>query len=277
MTKLQKLCNSIRYNISRITTITEKNIKVQMRFKFNLIYSIINPFLTILITLIVLIKFFATGTALGQWNETNYLVFIFTAYNIELLRRVIREFPNDFRQEKYWKTLPGLMIAPFNIAHLLFAIIFSHLIIISFPFVIFFTITWFISPISSITVIFIIIIFLLIDIIFSGIGLFLGVFAISGENYWRVFDVGFQLLFYASCVTYPFEMFPEVIQPIIWLNPFFHMFDLIRNAWLYNNILLTMTSYHFQFLILIGMAIIIPLVSIYLFKRIYDKLGIVGY
>ena len=179
-------------------------------------------------SLIVLMRFFVADVNLGQWNDTNYLVFLFTAFQIELLRRIIQDFPNDFRLEKYWKTLPALMIAPFNKVHLLFGVFFSHLIIIAIPFAVLFVLTYLISPIALLTALFIISIYLLIDLIFSGIGLFLGVFAISKENYWRVFAIGIQIVFYASCVIYPFEIFPQEIQPIIQLNPFYHIFDLLR-------------------------------------------------
>ncbi len=267
----------IRYNFSRIFTIAEKNVKVQLRFKFNLIYSIIFPFLPIIMSIIVLMRFFTSGITLGLWDDTNYLIFLFTAFNIELLRRIVSNFPIEFRQEKFWKTLPALMIAPFNKIHLLLGIFLSHLIIIAIPFVVFLLLTYLISPIAPITIIFIIFIYLLIDLIFSGIGLFLSVFAISEENYWRIFSIGLQLVFYISCITYPFEVFPEVLQPIILLNPFYYIFDILRITWLENNILLTITTHPFQFTILIGMAIFVPIISIYVFNKVYDKFGIVGY
>jgi len=175
--------NFYKNNFSSIFTIAEKNVKIQLRFKFNLVYSIISPFLPISMSLIVLLRFFVADVTSGQWDGTNYLIFLFTAFNIELLRRIIQDFPDDFRLEKYWKTLPALMIAPFNKLHLLFGIFLSHLIIIAIPFVVFFLLTYMKSPISIFTIVFIIIIYLLIDLIFSGIGLFLAVFAISKENY----------------------------------------------------------------------------------------------
>ena len=113
-----------KYNFSRIFTIAEKNVKIQLRFKFNLIYSILSPFLPIIMSFFVLLRFFAVDVTFGQCDDTNYLVFLYTAFNIELLRRIVQNFPNDFRQEKYWKTLPALMIAPFNKLHLLFGIFF---------------------------------------------------------------------------------------------------------------------------------------------------------
>ncbi len=169
------------------------------------------------------------------------------------------------------------MIAPFNKVHLLFGVFFSHLIIIAIPFVVLFVLTYLISPIGVFTILFIIGIYLLIDLIFSGIGLFLGVFAISKENYWRIFSIGFQIVFYVSCVIYPFEIFPQEIQPIIQLNPFYHIFDLLRVTLLEDNAILTIKNYPFQLVILIGTAIIVPLIGIYIFNKVYNKFGIVGY
>lgn len=266
-----------KHQLSQIFTITEKNVKIQLRFKFNLYYLILSPVIPIIMSIIIILKFFGEGVTFGKWDDTNYLVFLYTAFNIELLRKIIQNFPDEFRQEKYWKTLPALMIAPLSRIHILLGILLSHLIIIAIPFGIFFLLTYLISPISPITIIFIIFIYLLIVLIFSGIGLFLGVFAISEENYWRVFSIGLQLLFYISCIIYPFEVFPAEIQPIIRLNPFYHIFDILRITWLEDNILLTITNFPFQFIILIGAAIIIPLLSIYVFKIIYNKFGIVGY
>ncbi len=251
--------------------------KIQLRFKFNLIYSIFSPFLPIFMSLIVMMRFFAADVNLGQWNDTNYLVFLFTAFNIELLRRIIQDFPENLRLEKYWKTLPALMIAPFNKVHLLFGVFFSHLIIIAIPFAALFVLTFMISPISLPTIFLIICIYLLIDLIFSGVGLFLGVFAISKENYWRIFSIGIQIVFYASCVIYPFEIFPQEIQRAIWWNPFYHIFEILRITWMDDNILLTLASYPRQFIILLGTAIIVPLIGIYIFNKVYNKFGIVGY
>ena len=266
-----------KHHLSQIFTITEKNVKIKLRFKFNLYFTILLPFLPVVMSIIVLTRFFGEGITFGKWNDTNYLVFLFTALNIELLRQITINIPYEMRLEKYWKTLPALMIAPFNKMHLLLGIFLSHLIIIAIPFVVFFLLTYLISPISPITIIFIIFIYLLIDLIFSGIGLFLAVFAISEENYFTILTICLQLLFYISCITYPFGIFPAVIQPIIRLNPFYHIFEILRFTWLEDNIILTITNYPFQFTILIGTAIIVPLLSIYVFKTIFDKFGIVGY
>lgn len=266
-----------KYHFSRIFTIAEKNLKLQIRFKFNLVFSIVKPFLTIFLSLIVLSKFFELGTRFGRWDDVNYFVFIFLAYNIELLRKIIDELPGSFIYEKYWKTLPALIIAPFNKLHLLLGIFVSHLCIISIPFILIFILTYFVYPISFLTIIFVICFFLLIDLIFSGIGLFLAVFTISREGLWRFLSILINFVFWFSCITYPFEIFPEFIQRVIELNPLYYVFDILRNTWLDNNIVLTISNYPFHFVILISTVIIIPIIAIYVFKVVYNKFGIVGY
>ncbi|MFX1375562.1 MAG: ABC transporter permease [Promethearchaeota archaeon] len=264
-------------HFSQIYTIAEKNVKLQMRFKFQLVFSIIRPLLTIFLSLIILSRFFAIGARFEPWDDTNYLIFLFTAYNIELLRRVIDEFSRNFIYEKYWKTLPALMIAPFNKVHLLFGILVSHLIIISIPFMLFFILAYLIYPISIFTIFFVIIIFLLIDLIFSGIGLFLGAFCLSKEGAMQILYTGIGIIFWFSCITYPFELFPGIIQGIIQLNPLYYVFDVIRMTWLDDNILLTVSNFPYHFVILIGTAIVIPSIAIYVFRLVYNKFGIAGY
>ena len=266
-----------KYHFSRVYTIAEKNVKLQLRFKFNLIFAIVKPFFTIFLSLIVLSKFFETGTRFGPWNDANYFIFIFLAYNIELLRRIIETFPGSLMNEKYWKTLPALMIAPFNKLHLLFGIIVSHIIVIAIPFVIISIIIYIVYPISFITFLVILCIFFLIEVIFSGIGLFLGVFAISREGAWRLLIMGSTIIFWFSCITYPFELFPGYIQNVIELNPLYYIFDILRMTWLNDNILFTFTNYPFHFIVLIGTAVVVPIIAIYVFKVVYNKFGIVGY
>ncbi|MFX0132287.1 MAG: ABC transporter permease [Candidatus Hodarchaeota archaeon] len=264
-------------NASRVFTLVEKNLKLQIRFKSNFIYSIISPIFTIFLAFIVLGKIFESTTRLGRWNAANFYVFLLIAFKIELLRNIIHKFPNDFVMEKYWKTLSALMIAPINKIHFLLAFFFTHIIVIAIPFAILFILTYLIWPISFFTVIAIIFIYLLIDLIFSGIGLFLGVFAISEENYWRILDIGVTFVFVLSCITYPLELFPDYLQSIIRLNPLFYIFDIVRLTWLDNNILVTMSNIPLHFSILIISAISIPIIAIYIFRVVYNKFGIIGY
>jgi ABC-type polysaccharide/polyol phosphate export permease len=269
----------IRYNINQIIAVTEKDIKLNLRFKFQLIVNFINPIITILMPLIIFQTLFnfSFNESFGPWNIDNYAVFILSTYNLSLLTTVISGFPNQLRREKFWKTLPALIIAPFNRIDLLLGIFLTNLILISIPFILFLIITLIIYPISILTLVFILFIYLLIALIFSGIGLFLGVFAISKENLWNVLSFLLQLIFWASCIAYPFDLFPEELQNIIMFNPLYYIFTLLRMAWIDNNILLTIMNYYPHIIIILITSILLPIVSILIFNNVYRKYGIVGY
>lgn len=267
----------IQNNISKIVAIIEKDIKLRLRFKFKLYFSFISPMISIILPLIIMGKFFEFNIEYGPWNSSNYMVYIFLAYNIMLLRGLINRYSLQFSQEKFWQTLPGLLIAPLNTYYLLIGIFISFMILISIPLIIFFIICFLFYPISIFTVLSIIFVFLLIAIIFSGLGLILGIFAISNENISPFLSFGLGLFFMVSCLSFPFEIFPVYIQNIINLNPLYHIFYFLRSVWIENNIIFSISSNLLSFLVLIASAIILPCIGVFIFNRVYKKHGIVGY
>ncbi|MFX1363418.1 MAG: ABC transporter permease [Promethearchaeota archaeon] len=268
---------TIRRIFSKTFAIAEKNIRVQFRFKFNVVLRWFVPVITLLMPIIILNKFFDNDVNVGPWTPQNYLIFIFIGYNIMIMNTMIGYIPKYLLREKYWKTLPALITSPFNRFYLLFGYILSEFLGIILPFLAFFIALLILFPISIVTIISIIIMFLFVGIIFSGLGLFLGVFAISNENYLFVFDFMGRLLFWFSCISYPFQLFPKEVQSIIDKNPIYYMIDLIRLTWIEDNIVLTASS-HLTHIIIFSISIIIfPILCVYLFNLIYKKLGISGY
>ena len=267
----------IRRNLYQIYAITKINIKLKLRFKLKLIFSFITPIIGVIMPIIVLGKFFEFNMRFGVWNGTNFLIYQFIAYNITLLMGVISQFPNSFRIEKFWHTLEGLLIAPFNRFNLLFGIFFAHLILISVPFIFFFILCYIYFPISIITIFFVLGICFLIALFFSGIGLIIGIFAISKENSESILKFVITTVFWLSCITYPIQIFPELIQNLINLNPLFYIFDSLRWAWLENNIINSLVNNARSYIVLILSVVIIPTIAVYLFNYIYKKHGIVGY
>lgn len=266
------------YNIfSKTIAIAEKDTLMLFRFKYGVILSFITPLISILIPVIVFGKVFEYTSNFGSWTPENYMLFIFTGYCILLLRRMIQIIPANLRREKFWKTLPALMIAPFNRYYLLFGAFLSEFIMFLIPFISFLVILLILFPISIFTLITIILAFIAISIVFAGIGLILGVFVITNENIWGVLKVVISLVLWVSCITYPFELFPEVVQNIINLNPIYYVIDTVRLLWLENNLILTLCLHPFHFLILISSTIIFPVLGVYIFNFTYKKLGITGY
>ncbi|MFX1384258.1 MAG: ABC transporter permease [Promethearchaeota archaeon] len=267
----------IKDNLFQIFAITEKNMKAALRFKFSLIFSYFYPIIGLVLPMIILNQFFEYNIHFSPWTAQNYLVFIFLAYDISLLSRIYTVFSNEFKTEKYWRTLQALIIAPFNRFNLLFGIFLASLIQVCIPFSIFLIICYLYYHISIITLGLILLIFFLIALVFSGIGLFLGVLAISKENYLPIAIFLMTLVIWTSCVTYPYQIFPNIIQQVINLNPFYYIFDVLRLAWIQDNIILTFSTYGSNLLILFASSIITPLLGVYLFNIIYKKYGIVGY
>ena len=263
--------------VTKIIAITEKDLRLRLRFKYDVFVSFINPIISIVMPIIIIGQFLQYNANFGRWTETNYYIFILMAYNIILLESIIGEFPTQFMREKFWKTLPSLMIAPFNRFNLLFGIFFSHLIIISIPFTIIFILCYLIFPVSFLTILFVLLIYFIIAMIFSSLGLIIGSFAISKENISRFLSFSITIVFLFSCITYPFELFPGLFQKLINLNPLYYIFDFIRLAWIEDNLLITIMSHPIHLIILMITSFIVPILSIYIFNEVYKKFGIVGY
>ncbi len=268
---------AIKRNINQIFAITEKNIKFKLRFKFNLIISYITPIMGIIMPLILMGQLFNFKTKYGPWSAENFIIYQFVAYNITLLRSIITIYPKLFAQEKYWETLPALIIAPFKRINLVFGIFFSNLIIISVPFIIFIILSYIIYPIHFLTLLFVLGLFFLIAAIFSGMGIIIGVIAISKEGYLGIINFLVTFIFWFSCLSFPFYIYPEYIRNVMALNPLYYILDILRLSWIENNVILTITSHFFSFLIIILGAILFPLIGVYIFNKIYKKYGIVGY
>ena len=264
-------------NLSQIVALVEKNLKLTTRFKFNIVTSLINPIIMILMPLIIMTKLFEFNEQFGPWTRDNFMVYQFLAYNVYLLMGLNDAFGAQFSREKYWKTIQALIIAPFNRFNLLFGIFIPHLIIISIPFTIFFIITYIYYPISFITLIFVIILFFLIALIFSGIGLILGIFIVSNENIYYLLRFSLNIVFWISCISYPFQLFPDLVQQLINLNPLYYVFEILRLTWIEDDIVFSITSHTFHFFVLIIISTLLPCIGVYIFNIIYKKYGIVGY
>jgi len=264
-------------NLIQIVAITEKDLQLAFRYKYNIIFGYITPIISILIPLIILDQFFSYNLYFGNWTRETLYIYQFIAYNIFLLRRIIEQFPGHLFEEKFWKTLPALIIAPFNRINLLMGIFITNIILISIPFIIIIIISYILYPVSFLTIFITIIIYFLIALIFSGIGLILGIFAISNENILTFLSFSLALIFWASCITFPFEIFPSFIQFFINFNPLYYIFDLLRIIWIENNVFYTFMVHKYHFLILFCCSFIFPFIGIYTFNYIFKKYGIVGY
>ncbi len=268
---------TIKNNLSQITALTELNLKLNIRYKFGLILSYINPLISIIFPFIILGSIFQFTENFGPWTPENYLVFIFTGYSIILLKNIIEQYPKQMLDEKYWKTLKALLIAPFHRINLLLGTFITQIILLSFPFFVFLIICFILFPVSLTTLLFILLIYFFIALIFGGIGLIISVFAISKENIWYMMAFSINILFWFSCITYPFQLFPPILQNFIRLNPLYYIFDFLRYIWIEDDVIFSIVYHPRSFVVLVICSLTIPIIGVYIFNKVYKRYGISGY
>jgi len=268
---------AIKDNLSQIFAVVEKDLKLYVRFKLPVLMSFIMPILNLVLPLIIMGQIFTFNEDFGPWNSQNFAIYVLTAYQIGLMTQIYNRFPSKFATEKIWKTLYAIIIAPFNRRNLLFGIFFTHMIINAVPFTIFLIISLIILHISILSIISLIIFYFLIALIFSGIGLFLGALAISKPSLTPLIRLGLRVIFLFSCLGMPFEFFPEYFQAFVIFDPFYYLFDFIRAIWIYDDIFLSIVTHPFHVFLIVGGAVILPLVGLWIFNFIFNKYGIIGY
>ena len=272
---------SLRTNIKQINALVERNIYLEARFKLSIFSRYFAPFIQILMPLIIFNVIFTIREdyQFGYWTGLNFVLFLFIAFCVQFLRRIVLNFSHLFNSEKYWKTLQALMVAPVNRYVLLFGFLIAEIILISIPFIFFFIIAYILFPINILYLFLVILSFLALAILFGCLGLILGILIITKEGIYSVFNLGLTFLFWLSCISYPLQIFPEAVQFIILLNPIYYFIDIIRIFWLmgidYNLAITFLTPIHI--IVVVGGTIILPIFSVYLFNTFYDKFGISGY
>lgn len=273
----RSILSNLKGHYIQTFAIVERNLKLGTRFKLNFILTFINPIIGLIFPLIVMGQIFTFATNFGPWSGENYIVFMLVTTHLGIIFGVMNRFPSSLKIEKFWKTLPAIIIAPLNRVKLLIGIFITHFILTSSSFIIFFIILYVYYPVSFFTFIFLLFVYFLIALIFAGIGLVLGILAVSKESIITIFGFGIQIIFMFSCLTMPFDFFPDYIQQIINLNPFYYVINFTRLIWIENNFIYTIYSHPIGFIYIIAGAITFPLLGLYTFNFIFKKYGITGY
>ncbi|MFX0072076.1 MAG: ABC transporter permease, partial [Candidatus Hermodarchaeota archaeon] len=150
---------------------------------------------------------------------------------------------------------------------------------IAIPLTIFFVIAYILFPIPFLYLFLFFLVFFSIYIIFGSIGLIIGVLGMSYEEIVPYANFILRIIFLFACITYPKEIFPELIQSIMLLNPFYYIFDLLRITWYlgldYETASSLITPFHI--ISIIFLTIITPIISLFTFEYFYKKYGIQGY
>lgn len=270
----------LKRNMRQVYAIVEKDLYLQLRFKSQFLLNLLNPLIQLVVFFFIFGAIFnITGTNIGYWNSSNYLIFLIIAMSIIYCQPIITKYTQIFMIEKYWKTLSAVIIAPVNRFSILIGILISQILISSIGVAFLFILGIILFPISLFQLIFFLVAFFCILLIFGSIGLILGAFAISNENFQNYYLLIIRFLFLMSCINYPKEIFPEFIQFFINLNPLYYLFDSLRLIW-YGGFSPTIASLYISpihIISFISITILSPIIAVLLFERIYKKHGIVGY
>ncbi len=274
-----------RISFKKITrqtlAIVEKELYLQFRYKSVVISQILNPLIQIFTVIFIfgIVFNIQAGFSLGYWNASNYVLFILIAFCLNIFKPITEKYFQLFVVEKYWKTLSATLIAPVNKFSLLLGQLISWVVINSVGFIVVFVIGLIFFPIPILYFLLFLLAFICILISFASIGLLTGVFGISNENFGTYIYVFLRFLFLLTCINYPKEIFPEIIQFFISINPLYYMIDLLRLIWysgLNPTIAMTfITPIHIITFII--STILLPIASIAFFEYVYKRYGITGY
>ncbi len=263
-------------NFNHIYAIAKKQIKLDLRFKYGYFFdALIVPLRWFVMFAIIYGGFFSEGAdTLGMVERENFIQFLLLgslAYSY--FASGFSLFHSKFVQEKYWKTIQGILIAPFNKMDFILGMGLSELLrhVIITPF--FLIILYALSPASLNSILLIIITILLMYFGVLGISLLQGVVYLINEDVLPLFSYLFWTWGIFSCFYYPIEALPAVFNPLVELNPIYHGLVIVREVWIYGTV--SNFLYHLEFVL--SFAIIAPLVSIFIFNKVITKYGITGY
>ncbi|MFH1545363.1 MAG: ABC transporter permease, partial [archaeon] len=203
------------------------------------------------------------------YNYINFLLFgilVLAFFNIGT-----NIFTWKFREEKYWKTIEAIFIAPINYLSIIIGTGISEFIRLIPTMLLFLCMaSFFIMPsvtafILSITML------LMVFLISLSAGLIRGSVTLGSENYDAVFSYLFAAWTLLSCFIYPIGIIPAEFRLFILVNPVYQGVNFIRDMWI-NGII------HWDgFLYVLGFALLMPAVSVIIFKFAWKRLGIHGY
>jgi len=272
---------NLKTNLIQIYSLTVKDLKLSTRYKLEFVVECIAPLLALFFPYIIFNTLFNIKNNIfgGYYSKDNFILFLLLGNCVTVLIFLLWYYQDLFYDEKTWKTLNAIMIAPIKKVNILLAYLIAGIISKSIPIILILTLCFFLYPIPLPFLLLSIIIVFCISVTFASLGFVLGVFEIVNEDISASLSVGISFISLASCLYYPIDIFPKEIHFIIKLNPLYYYFDLLRLIWWaginYEDALSFITIYHF--IVLATFTIISPLIASYFFLKVYSKYGTSGY
>ena len=210
---------TIKKNIAQVYGLVVKDLKLRARFKTEFIVEFFYPFLALFFPFIIFSTLFSIDVNIfeGYYSRDNFILFLLLGYCSQSCIFLLWYYRELFYDEKTWKTLNGILVAPVNKFIVLFGYYISALISKGLAFTFIIILCYILYPIPLINLFFIFVILFCISITFATMGFLLGLFEIINENISASLTVGISFISILSCLFYPIEIFPERFQFIILL------------------------------------------------------------
>jgi ABC-type polysaccharide/polyol phosphate export permease len=261
--------------LREILAITEKELKLHLRFKFGFfISSFVHPVLAIVPIIIIYYGFlhYSGAESFAEITLSNYINFLLLgALAHSFFSYGTNSFTSKFLNEKFWKTIETLFMSPISRFSIIFVFVLAEFIRLLPTLFIFSLISAvFILP-SFINFVIILVALILVFVICLSVGLIAGSLSLGNENFIQPFAYFFSAWNLASCFIYPIGIIPEIFRPIILVNPVYQGLTIMRNLWIYG------TFDVVAFIYILGFAVIMPMVAVIIYRFSWKRLGIQGY
>lgn len=272
---------NLKTNLIQIYSLMVKDFKLSTRHKLEFFVECIAPLLSLFFPYIIFNTLFNIKNNIfgGYYSKDNFILFLLLGNCVTVLIFLLWYYQDLFYDEKTWKTLNAVMIAPIKKINILLGYLISGMISKGIPMIFIIILCYILYPISLTFLLLSLIILFCISITFASMGFIIGVFEIVNEDISASLSIGISFISLVSCLYYPIEIFPKEIHFIIKLNPLYYYFDLLRLIWWaginFEDALSYLTIYHF--LVLAAFTVALPLFASYLFMKVLDKYGASGY
>ncbi|MHA1277496.1 MAG: ABC transporter permease [Candidatus Helarchaeota archaeon] len=260
----------------QIVAITEKEIRLELRFgKDFFLKLIVTPLLFLIPYFLLYMGIFNYVTEdLGTLTPENYPVWLFLGsifFTFGL--NGFNSFDTKFMYEKYWMTIQALMLTPISRYAILIGGTIETFIRSFITFLIFVIFSYIFLPTGIINIFAIILILNIILAASMGIGILRGGIALVNENYRSFLSYFVFFVLFFSCYSIPFSLLPGPLKNLALANPFYHGLLLIRSIW-FNTLEFSMI---YSFIYLLVFAALCIVLGIWLFNKLLKRFGIQGY
>jgi ABC-type polysaccharide/polyol phosphate export permease len=260
--------------ISRVLAIAKRQIILNLRFKWSyLLGTFIFPLKSLVGFFIVYSGFFYSGaTNIGGITKETYVVFLLLGMIfMTIFNKGLGVISGAFTQEKFWQTIQGVLTSPAKKIEIVLGYGIGGLVNMLPLSVLSLAICYAIMPISIINFICIIILLALMYLTILGIGFIRAALQLSNENISAFLTPFFLGWMFISCFYYPITSLPKFTHPLVKLNPIYHANWVIKSLWMHGSFELK-SFFYLALLSLISLS-----VGIYIFNKVWKKMGIQGY